>query len=245
MTRVELLGLPLDVLDVRSTLDQIEDFVNSRAPHQHVVVNAAKIVQAQRSPDLAEVIRSCDLINADGMAVVWAGRLLGVPVPERVAGIDLMDDVLARAAVKGWRVYFLGARQEVVEEVARRETARHPGLTVAGFRNGYWTPLEEAGVVRAVAEARPDILLVAMPSPQKEHFLGRHKETLAVPFVMGVGGSFDVVAGKVNRAPRWMQRAGLEWLFRMLQEPRRMFTRYLVGNTRFVMLVLRHWRATR
>jgi N-acetylglucosaminyldiphosphoundecaprenol N-acetyl-beta-D-mannosaminyltransferase len=245
MTRVELLGLPLDVIDVRTTLDRIEYFVTSGAPHQHVVVNAAKIVQAQRSPDLAEVIRSCDLVNADGMAVVWAGRLLGVRVPERVAGIDLMDDVLARAAVKGWRVYFLGARQEIVEEVVRREILRHPGLTVAGYRNGYWTPAEEAGVVRVIAESLPDVLLVAMPSPQKEHFLGRHKDTLAVPFVMGVGGSFDVVAGKVTRAPRWMQQGGLEWLFRLLQEPRRMFLRYLIGNTGFIALVFRYWRAAR
>jgi N-acetylglucosaminyldiphosphoundecaprenol N-acetyl-beta-D-mannosaminyltransferase len=245
MTRVELLGLPLDVLSVESTLDQIETFVASGAPHQHVVVNAAKIVQAQQSSDLAEVIRSCDLINADGMAVVWAGRLLGVPIPERVAGIDLMDDVLGRAAQHGWRVYFLGARQEIVDEVVRREQVRHPGLVVAGQRDGYWTRDEEPEVVAAIAATRPDVLLVAMPSPMKEQFLSRHKATLAVPFVMGVGGSFDVVAGKVTRAPVWMQKAGLEWSFRMMQEPRRLAKRYVVGNSKFVMLVLRHWKAAR
>jgi N-acetylglucosaminyldiphosphoundecaprenol N-acetyl-beta-D-mannosaminyltransferase len=245
MTRVELLGLPLDVLSVESTLDQIETFVASGAPHQHVVVNAAKIVQAQQSPDLAEVIRSCDLINADGMAVVWAGRLLGVPIPERVAGIDLMDDVLGRAARHGWRVYFLGARQEVVDEVVRRELVRHPGLVITGHRNGYWTADEEAEVVSAIAATRSDVLLVAMPSPMKEQFLNRHKATLAVPFVMGVGGSFDVVAGKVTRAPVWMQKAGLEWSFRMMQEPRRLAKRYVVGNSKFVLLVLRHWKAAR
>lgn len=242
MTRVELLGLPLDTLDTRSTLDRIELFVESGLPHQHVAVNAAKIVQAQRSPDLADIIRSCDLINADGMAVVWAGRILGVPVPERVAGIDLMDDVLGRAAERGWRVYFLGAHPEVVEEVVRRETLQHRGLVVAGYRDGYWTPDEEPDIVRRIAQARPDVLFVAMPTPKKEHFLGRHKETLSIPFVMGVGGSFDVVAGRTARAPSWMQGVGLEWLFRMLQEPRRMTRRYLVGNSRFILLVFRYWR---
>lgn len=245
MSRIELLGLPLDALDMDQTLERIEAFVTSERSHQHVVVNAAKIVQAQDDPELARVISTCDLINADGMAVVWAARLLGQRVPERVAGIDLMDRLLARAAARGWRVYFLGARQEVVEEVVQREQVRHPGLVVAGYRNGYWDAAEEDAVVEQVAAARPDVLLVAMSSPKKERFLDAHKSTLAIPFVMGVGGSFDVVAGRVTRAPLWMQRAGLEWLHRLLQEPRRMARRYLVGNTRFVVLVLREWRRSR
>jgi N-acetylglucosaminyldiphosphoundecaprenol N-acetyl-beta-D-mannosaminyltransferase len=214
-------------------------------PRQHVVVNAAKIVQAQDDPELAEVIASCDLINADGMAVVWAGRILGVPVPERVAGIDLMEALLGRSGERGWRVYLLGARQDVVEEVVRREVSRHPRLDIVGYRNGYWSPGEEASVVHEIAQARPDVLFVAMSSPKKEHFVGRHKDDLAVPFVMGVGGSFDVVAGRVSRAPLWMQRAGLEWAHRLLQEPRRMARRYAVGNTRFILLVLRHWWSSR
>lgn len=242
MTRVQLLGLPVDALDMAQTLDRIESFVGSGRPHQHVVVNASKIVQAQDDDELARVISECDLINADGMAVVWAGRLLGQRLPERVAGIDLMDSLLARAAQRGWRVYLLGARSEVVTEVVQREQERHPGLVVAGFRDGYWKPEQEADVVAAVAATRPDVLLVAMPSPKKEHFLGKHRDQLSVPFVMGVGGSFDVVAGKVTRAPLWMQRAGLEWLHRLLQEPRRMAKRYVVGNTRFILLVLKHWR---
>jgi N-acetylglucosaminyldiphosphoundecaprenol N-acetyl-beta-D-mannosaminyltransferase len=242
MSRIELLGLPVDALDMEATLQRIETFVESGTAHQHVVVNAAKIVQAQDDPDLARVIGECDLINVDGMAVVWAGRLLGRRVPERVAGIDLMDNLLARAAQCGWRVYFLGARADVAEELVRREQRAHPGLVVAGFRNGFWQPHEEHGVVEAIAATKPDILLVAMSSPKKEQFLSTHKARLAVPFVMGVGGSFDVVAGRVSRAPRWMQRVGLEWLHRLMQEPRRLAKRYVVGNTRFIVLVVSHWR---
>lgn len=245
MTRVQLLGLPLDALTMDETLDRIQSFVEQGRPRQHVVVNAAKIVQAQDDPDFAQVIASCDLINADGMAVVWAGRFLGVPVPERVAGIDLMDALLARCADKGWRVFLLGGRADVVDEVQHRERQRHPGLQIVGFRDGYWAPSEEAAVVREIAASSPDVLLVAISSPVKERFLNAHKHELAVPVVMGVGGSFDVVAGRVQRAPVWMQRAGLEWAFRLLQEPRRMIKRYAVGNTRFVLLVIRHWWANR
>jgi N-acetylglucosaminyldiphosphoundecaprenol N-acetyl-beta-D-mannosaminyltransferase len=245
MTRARLLGLPLDLLNTEETLDRIEELVASNDVHQHVVLNAAKVVQAQHDDGLRAAIEACDVVNADGMSVVWAGRLLGVPVPERVAGVDLMEELLARAALRRWPVYLLGAREEVVTKVATVEQQRHPGLVVAGYRNGYWTPEQEDDVVRAVALARPKVLFVAMPSPQKEHFLARHKETLRVPFVMGVGGSFDVVAGVTSRAPRWMQATGIEWVYRLIQEPRRMARRYAVGNTKFILLVLRSLFSTR
>jgi N-acetylglucosaminyldiphosphoundecaprenol N-acetyl-beta-D-mannosaminyltransferase len=245
MARVELLGLPVDALTLEETLDRAEDLIRAGGAHQHVVLNAAKVVQAQDDADLQAIIRSCDLVNADGMSVVWASRLLGEPLPERVTGIDLMDALLARAASRGFPVYFLGAREEVVRRVVEVECERHPGLEVAGYRNGYWTPDQEKEVIEAVAAACPAILLVAIPSPRKEQLLARHRETLAVPFTMGVGGSFDVVAGVTSRAPAWMQRTGLEWLHRLMLEPRRMFKRYLVGNTKFVLLVIREWRRAR
>lgn len=238
MSRARLLGLPLDLLTMDETLDAIEQMIGDRRSHQHVVLNAAKVVEAQRSESLRGAIEGCDLVNADGMSVVWAGRLLGVPVPERIAGIDLMDALLGRAAQRGWSVYFLGARPEVVSRVAELELERHPGLAIAGWRDGYWAVDEEELVMERVAAAQPDLLLVAIPSPQKEELLARHKDRLAVPFVMGVGGSFDVVAGVIKRAPVWAQRSGLEWAYRLGQEPRRMFKRYLVGNTKFGLLVL-------
>lgn len=245
MSRIRLMGLPLDPLTMEETVASVERMVVGGGVHQHVVLNASKVVQAQSDDILRDAIESCDLINADGMSVVWAGRLLRRHVPERVAGIDLMERLLARAAERGWPVYLLGARQEVVERVAQIEQERHQGLAIAGSRNGYWSPHEEAAVVAEVAAARPKLLFVAMPSPKKEQFLARHRAVLEVPFVMGVGGSFDVVAGLTARAPAWMQRLGLEWLYRLKQEPRRMARRYAVGNTRFVMLLLVELRRQR
>jgi N-acetylglucosaminyldiphosphoundecaprenol N-acetyl-beta-D-mannosaminyltransferase len=216
-----------------------EALIADRGPHQHVVLNAAKIVQAHDDPELARIIRSCSLINADGQSVVWAGRLLGSRLPERVAGIDFMLALWRSAARNGYRVYLLGSQADVVKETARIAARRN--VTVVGHRDGYWDETEEAGVVAAVREARPDILFLALPSPRKEYFLARRQKELGCALVVGVGGSFDVVAGVRSRAPRWMQRAGLEWFHRLVQEPRRLVLRYAVGNTRFMALTAVHW----
>jgi N-acetylglucosaminyldiphosphoundecaprenol N-acetyl-beta-D-mannosaminyltransferase len=236
---VQVFGVPLHPLTMSGTVERVGALLRSGGRHQHVALNAAKVVALRDDPSLASIVRSCSLVSADGQAVVWAARLLGVDVPERVAGIDLMEHLLARAAREGWSAYFLGAKQGVVEATVEEEQRRHPGLKVAGFRDGHWTPEEEAGVVATVAASGADLLFVAMPTPRKERFLAEHLDNLGVTFAMGVGGSFDVVAGVTSRAPRWMQRLGLEWAHRLLQEPRRMFRRYLVGNTRFVALTLR------
>ena len=236
---VEVFGVPLDALTMSATVDRIGSLVRGGGRHQHVALNAAKVVALRDDPSLATIVRNCSVVSADGQAVVWAARLLGVDVPERVAGIDLMDELLARAAREGWSVYFLGATHDVVAATVEEECRRHPGLRVAGFRDGYWTPAEEARVVASVAATKADLLFVAMPTPRKERFLAEHLDALGVTFAMGVGGSFDVVAGITSRAPRWMQRLGLEWAHRLLQEPRRMFRRYLVGNSRFIALTLR------
>ncbi|HEX8004625.1 MAG TPA: WecB/TagA/CpsF family glycosyltransferase [Mycobacteriales bacterium] len=239
--RVEVFGLPLDALTLDETVERVAELVESGEPHQHVVLNAAKVVLCEDDPEMRDIVSSCALVNADGQAVVWAARLLGHKVPERVAGIDLMDAVLARSASAEWPVYFLGATDDVVNKVVEVEALRHTGLKVAGHRNGFWTADEEAQVVADIAASGAKVLLVAVPTPRKERFLARHMDALGVPFQMGVGGSFDVVAGVVTRAPRWMQKAGLEWTWRLLHEPRRMFRRYLVGNSRFVWLTCREW----
>jgi N-acetylglucosaminyldiphosphoundecaprenol N-acetyl-beta-D-mannosaminyltransferase len=207
--------------------------------HQHVVLNAAKVVQVQKDEQLRTIISGCSLVNADGQSVVWAARVLGISVPERVTGIDLMERLLDRAQDLGWSVYFLGARDQVVDRVVEIQRQHRPRLTIAGWRNGYWAADEETAVVAEVAATTPTLLLVAMPTPAKELFLARHLDALGVSFAMGVGGAFDVVAGVTRRAPAWMQRTGLEWFYRLAQEPRRMFKRYLVGNTRFILLTLR------
>ena len=235
------MGCAVDNLDMEETLGVVEGFIRSGRPHQHVVINVDKIVKASRDPALRQIINDCDLINADGMPVVWASRLLGKPLKERVTGVDLFEALMARAAEKGWRVFLLGAREEVVSGVAHLYPARYPGLTLAGYRNGFWKPEDEDRVVAEIAATRPDILFVAISSPKKEAFLARYQAAMKVPFAMGVGGTFDVAVGLVKRAPVWMQKAGLEWFYRFLQEPRRMFRRYFIDDMAFVALFAREW----
>ena len=237
--RAWLFDLPMDLLTMDESVDRAERLIATGRPHQHVVLNAAKVVKARTDVVLRESIEHASIVNIDGQAVVWAARFLGVEAPERVAGIDFMDALLARAARRGWSVYFLGATDEVVTKTVHTEQERHPGLRVAGWRNGFWTAEEEADVVAGIAATEPDILLLAMPTPKKERFAAEHLEAFGASLVVGVGGSFDVVAGLTARAPRWMQKAGLEWLHRLLQEPGRMWKRYLVGNSQFLALVAR------
>jgi len=243
--KIVLFGVPIDNLTLAETVDRIEEMIRSGGTHQHVVVNVDKIVKLQRDPQLREAIRDCDLINADGQPIVWASRLLGQPLKERVTGIDLFGALVERCAQRGFRPFFLGAREEVVQTMAGVLKAQHPRLQLAGWRNGYWINEEEASVVAQVKQARPDVLFVALSSPKKEIFLRRWKAELQVPFVMGVGGTFDVVAGLVKRAPGWMQRCGLEWLYRLIQEPRRMWRRYLVDDMAFLAMLWREWRTAR
>lgn len=235
--RQYLLGVAVDNLTLDESVDRIATFVDTGHPHQHVVVNADKVVKAARDPRLASVIASCDLINADGMPVVWASHLLGQPLKERVTGIDLFFRLLREAPARGWRVYLLGARPEVLAECVRRAQRDYPGLQIAGAHHGYWPPEEETALVEQIRAAQPDLLFVAMGSPRKELFLAEHLDTMEVPFAMGVGGSFDVMAGLTRRAPRWMQKTGLEWLYRLLQEPRRMYRRYLIEDMQFFWLL--------
>jgi len=237
--RIEMMGCLIDNLSMEETLQRIEAFIRSGLPHQHAAVNADKLRKASKDPELRRVINQCALINVDGVPVVWASRLLGKPLKERVAGIDLFEFLVERAAERGWRVFFLGAQEEIVQAVKALYEKRFPRLQVAGYRNGYWRPEEEASVVRLIADSRPDLLFVAISSPKKEQFLGRYQAEMRVPFAMGVGGSFDIAVGKVKRAPMWMRQCGLEWFFRFLQEPRRMFKRYFIDGTYFFWLLLK------
>ena len=237
--RIEILGCKIDNLSMEETLQKVDDFIQSGRPHQHVVVNVDKLVKASRDPQLRRIINQCALINADGMAVVWASRLLGKPLKERVTGVDLFESIMQRAAAKTWRVFLLGAQEEVVSRVKQVYEQKYPGLTVAGYRNGYWTQEDEENVVRQIEAAQADILFVAISSPKKEQFLNRYQAEMGIPFAMGVGGTFDVAVGKVKRAPGWMQKSGFEWFYRFLQEPRRMFKRYFIEDMVFFWLLLK------
>ena len=238
MKELWLLGCRIDNLTLAETVERVERLVAAGEPAQQVSVNVDKVVQAARDPELRAFIASCALSNADGMPVVWASRLLGEPLKERVAGIDLFEALMKRAAERDWGVYLLGAREEVVRDARAAYKSRYPRLRIVGYRNGYWKPEEEAGIAEAIRDAKPDLLFVALGSPAKERFLARWQSRMGVPFAMGVGGSFDVAAGRTRRAPLWMQRAGLEWFHRFLQEPARMFPRYFVRDMAFFRMLL-------
>jgi N-acetylglucosaminyldiphosphoundecaprenol N-acetyl-beta-D-mannosaminyltransferase len=222
------------------TLNIISEAIKKSGHIHHVVVNAGKIVAMQADTRLRKSVNSSDIVNADGQAVVWASRFLGNPLKERVAGIDLMENLVDLANKNEYKIYFFGATEEVVKKVVENYSNRYSEKLIAGYRNGYFTKEEEKQIAVEISESEANILFVAISSPKKENFLFDNNEILKkVNFIMGVGGSFDVVAGKVKRAPLWMQKIGLEWFYRFLQEPKRMWKRYLVGNTKFIFIVLR------
>ena len=239
--RIDVLGCGIDPLTLSETVATVDDLVQARIPVQHFFVNAATVLMLRKDVRLRGIVQSCRVVNADGQSVVWASKALGRPLPERVAGPDLLDALLTLAETRRYRTYFLGARQDVIESLVARLHHTHPHLVVAGYRNGYWHSNQSDEVVLDVRRARPDILIVGITSPLKDYWLAENLRAMAVPFSIGVGGCFDLLVGKLQRAPLWMQNAGMEWLFRLIQEPARLWRRYLPGNTVFVALVAESW----
>lgn len=239
ISKETIFGIPIFAGGMEETLNLVDKSLREGIYCQHVVVNAGKIVDMETNTLLKKSILDADIVNADGMAVVWASRFLGKPLPERVAGIDLMMKLVEMAHKEGYKCYFLGAKQAVVEAVINMFSVKYSPSIVAGYRNGYYNFDEEDQVAQNISASNADMLFVAMSSPKKELFVNKYKDIMRVPFVMGVGGSFDVIAGVTKRAPIWMQNVGLEWFYRFIQEPRRMWKRYLVGNSKFLWLVLK------
>jgi N-acetylglucosaminyldiphosphoundecaprenol N-acetyl-beta-D-mannosaminyltransferase len=237
--RARVLGCEIDRLDMATIVDRIDTIIANHGFAQHAAINAAKIVAMREDRELERIVAGCELVSADGQSVVWASRILKDPLPSRVTGIDLMQELLALAERREYRVFILGAAADVLASALQRLHERHPRLAIAGTRDGYFSDADAAAVAAEIAAHRPHIVFVAMPSPRKEYWLGRYGRQLGAPFVMGVGGSVDVLAGRARRAPVVIQRLGLEWLFRMVQEPRRLSGRYLSTNTRFVVFVVR------
>jgi poly-beta-1,6-N-acetyl-D-glucosamine synthase len=236
--RVDLLDCPFDPVTMTEAVDRcLEWCLGPRVPRTVVTANAALLCMMRRDRELDAACRGADLIVPDGMSVVWTSRLAGSPFPERVAGVDLMSQLLQAASACGLSAYFLGSRPEVVAELVRQCATRFPGLTVAGSHHGYFGPAEHGRIVAEVRDSGAHLLFVGMPSPFKETWCERYRRELNVPVIMGVGGSFDVLAGFVPRAPRRAQAMGLEWLWRLAMEPRKMWRRYLTTNLEYA------WRA--
>lgn len=238
MQQIRFLNTNMHTGTMQQTLAWIDERIAAKQFTQHVVVNVAKLVHMQTDAALADSVTGCDIVNIDGMGVVWGARFCGHPVEERVAGVDLFVQLIALSEAKGYPVFLLGATDEVVRQTVAVLSTQHPHLQIAGFHHGYFWDDEES-VVKAIRQSQARLLFVAITSPKKENFIHQWREQLGVDFVMGVGGTFDVVAGKVKRAPRWMQQAGLEWFYRIVQEPGRMWKRYLTTNSKFAWLLLK------
>lgn len=239
--RVRFLDCDIDALTMHETVERIDAAIRDGQSIQHGVVDAGKLALMHGDAFLRRSVTESDIVNGEGQLLVWLSRLQEHRLPERVVGLELFENLLALAHERGYRVYLFGAREEVLRLVVERISQRHSPHLLAGYRNGYYDDEEEAGIARRIAASGADMLFVGISSPRKEKFLYRHRDVLgAVPFRMGVGGSFDVVAGKVRRAPRWMQRLCLEWFFRFVQEPRAKWKVEVVDSFHFLYLVFVH-----
>ena len=236
--RVHLRGTPVDILSAEETIKNIEAAIATKSRLQHVALNVAKFVSLSSNAELRDDVASSDIVGIDGMGIVLALKILGHHDATRVAGVDLLDDALSLCAKKGYRPFFLGAKADVIEVAAHVALVKHPGLKLAGFRDGYFNVEQEDAIFDTIQKSQADCLFIGMPTPRKERLLAKWRQKLDVPFIMGVGGSFDVLAGRVKRAPVWMQKCGLEWAFRIYQEPGRMWWRYAWTNTIFSGLLL-------
>lgn len=236
--RYALMNTYVNALSMDETVEAVEKIIAAGKPTQHVVINALKVNLMRKDEALRRIVNDCPLINADGASIVYAAKMLGVPVRERVTGFDLFLRLVEVAAENGYRIYLFGAKEEVVNRVKAVFREKYPDLQIVGTRNGYFTEKEEPQIVADMASSGADMMFVAFSSPKKEYWIHKYLEQLNIPFVMGVGGSFDVVAGVTDRAPKWMQDHGLEWFYRFIQEPGRLWKRYLVGNVSFVLYML-------
>ena len=239
--KIDFLGIPLDALTMQETLVKIEKCIEANQQIHHSVVNAGKVVLMQENKKLEKSVLEADLINADGQAIVWAAIFLGKFLPTRVAGIDLMEKLIEKSFENSYRCFFFGAKEDIVSKVVEKYSKLYSKSIIAGYRNGFFNSNEEKDIVEEIIHSRANILFVAMSSPKKEIFLNKFKLQLKdINFIMGVGGSFDVISGEIKRAPVFMQKIGLEWFYRFIQEPRRMWKRYLIGNTKFIYLVMKN-----
>ncbi len=237
LPRAEVLGCPIHPVSREEFQDELVRRVRERRATTILFANVHKLVLARQDADLRSALAAADLVLPDGQPLVWAARWLGRPVPERLAGADMMHVTLALASQNAWRVFFLGTRPQVLGKAVRRVASRYPGIIIAGTHHGYFRAEESERVVAAINASLADVLLVALGSPHKELWLTRFRSQLNVPIRQAVGGSFDILAGKRRRAPGWMQRAGLEWFYRMLQDPVHLSGRYLYTNSVFLALL--------
>lgn len=238
--RYEILNTYVDALTMDQTIERIIGIIDRGIPTQHVVINASKINLMEKDSSLQKIVNNCELINADGSSVLLAAKILNIPLKERVTGIDLFEELVKVSREKEYKIFLFGAKEDIVTTVKHKFETNYPGIKIVGYRNGYFKESDNTAIVKEINESQADIVFVAFSSPQKEYWIHQNIDELHAPFIMGVGGSFDVFAGKTKRSPKCLQKIGMEWFYRFIQEPRRMWKRYIIGNFTFLKLVFKY-----
>lgn len=234
---VRILNVPIHDVNMESALVAIDAFIRARSSHHVVTADASMLVMAQEDPALYEIISNADLVTPDSVGILWAARRQGSPLPERVSGVDIIENLCARSAACGYRLFFLGAGPGVAEQAAQRMRTRYPGVQIVGTRNGFFGEGESDAIVEMIRSSHADVLCVAMGIPKQEKWIAANRDRLEVPLLIGVGGTLDVLSGNVRRAPRWMQKIALEWLWRVMTNPRKISKVMLLP--RFVSMIRR------
>ncbi|MCZ8514855.1 WecB/TagA/CpsF family glycosyltransferase [Paenibacillus filicis] len=224
-------------MSMKETVTYLARIIESRKPHQIITANPIMVMAALEDPQYMRMMREAELIVPDGTGVVWAADYVGNPVAERVPGYDLIHELMRVGESRGWRVYLVGASSEVIEAAADKLKALYPQLQLVGFRNGFFGEKEDDDVIRQIREANPDILLVGRAAATQEPWIAKYKQRLGIPVMMGVGGSFDVLSGKLKRAPLLFQKLRVEWFYRLLQEPWRY--KRMLALPKFALKVIR------
>lgn len=234
---VRILNLPVHDVNMESTLSVIDSFIRASGPHHVVTADASMLVMAQEDPALHSIIIKADLVTPDSVGILWAARRLGTPLRERVSGVDIVENLCARSAECGYKIYFFGAAPGVAEKAADRMRGRYPGAQIVGTRNGFYTDGESESIVNAIRESKADVVCVAMGIPRQEKWIEANRDSLNASILIGVGGTLDVLSGATRRAPVWMQKMNLEWLWRVINNPRKISKVMLLP--RFVTMIRR------
>ena len=219
--RLEILGVGIDKVNSQQALEKIGAFIASGQPHQIVTANAEIIYQASKNEKMRHVINNAQMVTADGSGVVWASRQLGEPLEQRVTGIDLVNSICEQSAKDKWKIYILGSAPGVAAAAAVNIRNKFPGCNIVGTHHGYFNAKEEKQILAELEQLKPDVLFVALGAPKQEYWIADHLNELGISVGMGIGGSMDVLSGNVKRAPKWMQKMSLEWLYRLLIQPTR------------------------
>lgn len=236
--KVPIFGIPFSKMSMKETVNYVTERIEANIQTHVITANPIMVMSAAENASYKEMMLKSDLIVPDGAGIVWAAGKIGNPVAERVTGIELLHELMARGEKNHWKVYLLGTSQEIIEAAAETLQLQYPQVRIVGYRNGFFKADQDAEVVAEIAALQPHLLFVARGADTQEPWIVKHREALGVPYIMGVGGSFDVISGKLKRAPQWVQNVRLEWLFRLLQEPKRL-PRMMV-LPRFMLKVMRN-----